>query len=128
MHYWRPSDKTNPAYVEVHPYAGSVSALCVNMMQRLRSTEHTMVCDNYFTTPKCFRALREAGFHAVGTVKQRSGIPKSAMWPKNDSRRPSGAARASRSTDRILVLQEWQDSGLVRVLSTGACAFPPLQL
>ena len=122
VHDWLTSDKTNVEYIASHPYAESVQNLVVHMAQRLPSEKgqrYTIITDNYFTSPAAYLRLFELGHHAVGTVKSRSGIPAYMLWKKKDSKRPSGAARFLRSTDRKLMLQEWQDSGLVRVLSTG---------
>jgi hypothetical protein len=119
VHDWTPADRTNPAYVARCPWAGGTADLVVDMAKRLEGRAHTIICDNYFTSAKAFRALRGLGFHAVGTLKSRSGVPKQLLWKKKQTGRPSGAAHFLRSTDGQLLVQEWQDSGLVRVMSTG---------
>jgi hypothetical protein len=122
VHDWLESDKSKSEYIALHPYAASVKDLVVHMASRMPSDKgqkYIFVTDNYFTSPAAYLALLDMGHHAVGTVKSRSGIPQHMLLKKKDSRRPSGAATYLRSTDRKLLLQEWQDSGLVRVLSTG---------
>lgn len=95
------------------------------MARRIRGDRHTLVCDNYFTSVKAFLAIKDIApnFHAVGTLKQRSDVPAKLLWPKKNNRRPRGSARFLRLTNRALLLQEWQDGGLVRVLTTGFVGF-----
>ena len=122
VHDWSAFDRNNPEYIALHPYAASVKELVVHLARRLpsdRGQKYVFVTDNYFTSPAAFLQLMDLGHHAVGTVKSRSGIPQHLMWKKKDARRPPGTATFLRTTDRKLLLQEWQDSGLVRVLSTG---------
>ncbi len=124
-HDWSTADKANAAYIERHPYAKSIEELVVYMSSLLpseRRQKYIIVTDNYFTSPAAYLRLLALGHHGVGTIKSRSGIPQWLLWKKKDSRRPSGTARFLRSTDKKLLLQEWQDSGLVRVLSTGVTA------
>jgi hypothetical protein len=119
VHDWTPTDRTKAAYVARNPHAGGTAALVVDMAKRLEGRAHTIIMDNYFTSPKAFQTLFDLGFHAVGTLKSRSGVPKWLLWGKKQSGRPAGTAHFLRSTDGKLLVQEWQDSGLVRVMSTG---------
>lgn len=119
VHDWLPADKAHADYVKLHSYCASKASLVQHMAKQLNSTHHTIVMDNYFSSPACFRRLREAGFHAVGTLRANSGVPRSLLLKKNDARRPVGTAHFLRTTDRQLLVQEWQDRALVRVLSTG---------
>lgn len=118
VHDWVPEDRRTPQYVDHRPYTAGTAALVLWMASQLPSTNHTIVMDNWFASVKAFRGLAAAGFHALGTVKSNSGVSKEMLWPKMRGSRQVGAARALRSGDRKLVLQEWQDSALVRVLST----------
>jgi Transposase IS4 len=72
------------------------------MAQLMPSTAYTIIMDNYFTSCKVFRRLYALGFHAVGMLKGRSDVPKSLLWKKTAAGRPTGAAKALRSTDHIL--------------------------
>jgi hypothetical protein len=120
VHSWIPEDKKRAGFVAHHPYAESVASLVVYMAKQFPSTNHTMFCDNYFTSARAFRSMYDMGMHAIGTLKGKSDVPAAFLWPKRDASRPVGSARFLRSTDsdRKLVVQEWQDGGLVRVMST----------
>lgn len=118
VHSWIPEDKKRAGFVEQHPYAESVASLVVHMAKQLPSPHHTIFCDNYFTSARAFRTMYDMGMHAIGTLKGKSDVPAALLWPKRDASRPVGSARFMRSTDRKLVVQEWQDGGLVRVMST----------
>ena len=126
VHHWVPEDKKNADFVEKHPYCKGTAELVVHMAKRLPSKHHTITMDNFFTSARAFRELRALGFHAVGTVKSKSDIPAYLLSSKKDSKRQRGTARMLRSTDRMLLLQEWQDGGLVRVLSTGHVGYAGL--
>ena len=116
-HDWVKQDKNNPAYIEKHPYAASVNALVKYLASQLRERGHVIYMDNYFTSATTFRELLDMGHHAVGTMKSTRGELSSLLW-KQSKKRPAGMSRFLRSTDRKLVVQEWQDSGLVKVMST----------
>jgi len=119
VHDWIPEDKRRPDFIVIYPHTASVASLVVEMCKRLPTATHTLTCDNYFTSCKAFRELRTAGWHAVGTIKSNSDVPSTILWPKRDAKRARGTARFQRTTDRMLMLQEWQDGGKVSVLSTG---------
>lgn len=123
IHDWLPTDKSNARYVELHPYCASKAALVEFMAKKLNSPHHTVTMDNYFTSCAAFRALRALGMHAVGTLRANSDVPRSVLWNKRNAGKAPASARFQRTTDRILLLQEWQDRGLVRVLSTGHVGF-----
>jgi hypothetical protein len=115
---WVSEDRTDVHIVAKRPYVGSTSALVVHLAEKVQQRPLIITMDNYFTSCKAFRALRAIGVHAVGTVRHRSDVPAKLLWPKARQRRPFGAALCFRSVDRVLLLQAWQDSSSVHVLST----------
>jgi hypothetical protein len=116
-HDWVPSDKKRPDYIVKHPWAKDIPSLVLYLAQQLPSSHYIIVTDSYFTSAKAFRSLAAAGFHAVGTLKGSSDVSKDLLWKKHQ-KLPFGAAKFLRSTDRQLLVQEWKDSAVVRVMST----------
>lgn len=116
-HDWVPADKKKVAYFTARPWVKNVSELVQYLAAKLPSSSYVIVTDSYFTSAKTFRALRASGFHAVGTLKGNSDVPKELLWRKHQ-KLDFGTSKFLRSTDRKLLVQEWKDSAVVRILST----------
>lgn len=114
---WSPSDRNKEEYISAFPLCKSVLHLVCGLAQRAVRKGSVLVMDSFFCSVKVFRALRAAGYWAVGTVRKNAGIPKGETWGKCSSR-PHGSCRFAVSREGDLLYQQWQDRGVVRLLST----------
>jgi hypothetical protein len=118
VHHWTAADKTNPAYVAHWPHSKGVAALVCALASTLHHEGHVVYMDSYFCTLGCVRALAAKGYGAVGSVKPKSGVPQTLLWPKKSTRFPFGSSRHLRSADGLIGVQQWVDNAVVTVIST----------
>ena len=96
------------------PGASRTSAIVLKLVEGLHHKGHHLYCDNYYTSPALFLALRNLGFGACGTVNSnRRGIPACI---KAKDKMKKGEVKVE-STDGVLALK-WMDKRPVCMLST----------
>lgn len=93
---------------------GVTADLVLRLVEGLENKGHHLYCDNYYTSPDLFLALKNLGFGACGTVRvNRRGVPASI---KAKEKMQKGEIK-SVSTDGVLALK-WQDKRQVTILTT----------
>lgn len=118
VHDWTSEDKKNPEYILAHPPAKGLVELVTAMASKLSTAGHCVVMDNYFSSVAGFRALVSSGYHAIGTLKYNHGVPQDVLWTGKTQKRAPGTAQWVRSKEMDILVQQWQDGGIVSVMST----------
>ena len=81
---------------------------------------HTIVCDNWFTSPQLFEGLYRRGIWATGTFREnRVDLPPSLLGYKKGEH-PRGTLMWRMHAQRRMAATCWYDSKLVYILSTSA--------
>ena len=123
VHTWLPEDRALPSFRAAFPHCQSVVDIVVYLVSCAVRTAATavgyiVVTDRWFTSMSLLRALVRLGHHLVGTVTpKKSGVPQRLFWSPKSSQRVRASARFARSTHESVLLQQWQDRGMVAVLS-----------
>lgn len=90
------------------------------LMRGLGHKSHTVVCDNFFTSPQLFHSLLERGIYATGTVQgKRVGFPTSLMGMKRGEHPRATLFWAMHRSHRMAATT-WFDAKPVSFLSTSA--------
>lgn len=93
----------------------------VHQLRRgLGHRSHTVVCDNFFTSPQLFHGLLQRGIFATGTVKgNRVGFPSCLMGMKRGDH-PRTMLFWQMHKSHRMAATTWFDSKPVSFLSTSA--------
>jgi hypothetical protein len=111
--------------VQVYEGAGSHTAkegmaceVVTTLLQGPEGHWHTLVCDNLFSSLQLFHDLLNKGIWAIGTLQpNRVGIPRSMVLHKGKNWK-GGSLVIKMHRHRQMCVMNWQDSRLVRLLST----------
>ena len=88
----------------------------LDLIDGLQNQGYKIYCDNFYTSPALFKALKEKGFEACGTCKPTAaGLPKEAN-PKENKMKKGDPIRYFEKDG--LILSAWHDNKQVTVLST----------
>ena len=125
----------HPALVDTKVYEGAGTGMedgeglgyqvVTTQLQGLEHRNHTLVCDNLFSSPRLFHDLMADGIWAIGTCKtNRCGLPAELARHKGQlGRRGSLVIKIHRHRQMTAIL--WHDSDVLGMLSTGADAWTP---
>ena len=119
---WVVAESTTGYFLDLQVYVGRENQqpehglgerVVLDLTTRYRGKHHQVFCDNFFTSPRLFKALHDHGIYACGTVRQsRRNFPTGL---RNVSlSRGEGVFRQHGS----LVAVVWQDKRPVHILST----------
>jgi hypothetical protein len=97
---------------------GMAYEVVTKLLTGLEGRWHTVVCDNLFSSPRLFHDLMTKGFWAIGTLRpNKAGMPHSMVLHKGETRK-CGSLVIKMHRHRQMCVMNWQDSGIVRLLST----------
>ena len=93
---------------------GVTHAVVLKLVEGLENKCHHVYCDNYYSSPNLFSALRHLGFGACGTVRvDRQRMPQVIA----DTKLKKGEV-ISCEVEKGMVALKWKDKRQVTVLST----------
>jgi hypothetical protein len=95
---------------------GSGAGVVTRLTEGWEGKWHTIVMDNFFTSPMLFQNLLERKFYAIGTARQgRIGFPSSLDLLEKGTR---GTLEVRVHRERQMATIHWQDTKGVHFLST----------
>jgi hypothetical protein len=95
---------------------GSGAGVVTRLTEGWEGKWHTIVMDNFFTSPMLFENLFNRQFYAIGIARQgRIGFPSSLDLPEKGTR---GALEVRVHRERKMAAIHWQDTKGVHFLST----------
>ena len=98
---------------------GSRVGVVARLTQGWKNRNHTVVMDNFFSSPMLFNDLLTRGFYAVGTIWQsKLGYPFGLNVPAKDVQRRTLQIHMHR--DKKMCAIQWMDTKGVHFLSTSA--------
>lgn len=97
---------------------GSGAGVVTRLTSGWENMWHTVVMDNFFSSPMLFEDLRKRGFYAIGTIRQgRIGYPSSLNFPTKGVR---GSLEVRMLWEREMAAIHWCDTKGVHFLSSKA--------
>lgn len=125
LHHWTKANKANPDFVDKFKYCASIHDLVMHMAGLLPRHGYTLIMDSFYTHVNTFKALYDARYNAVGSVKEKRGVPLYLFWKKHDRTRQFGDCFHARTLDGKVLLQQWKGGAAVLKLRFSSARLTP---